>query len=96
MRSPCTIQPPALERRDYSGVDQQLTFIRNPIRLSRTPMADVAPAPMRGEHTPEVLARIGATPPDDHIIPYPEAKPLHIWLATLVRWGYFAWRSGNI
>jgi crotonobetainyl-CoA:carnitine CoA-transferase CaiB-like acyl-CoA transferase len=90
------IQPPALERRDYSGVDQQLTFIRNPIRLSRTPMADVAPAPMRGEHTPEVLARIGATPPDDHIIPYPEAKPLHIWLATLVRWGYFAWRSGNI
>jgi crotonobetainyl-CoA:carnitine CoA-transferase CaiB-like acyl-CoA transferase len=87
---------PAIERRDYSGIEQQLTFIRNPIRLSGTPMADVAPAPMRGEHTPEVLARIGAEPPEDYLIPYPPAKPLHIWVATLVRWGYFAWRSGNI
>jgi crotonobetainyl-CoA:carnitine CoA-transferase CaiB-like acyl-CoA transferase len=87
---------PPVERRDYSGIDQQLSFIRNPIRLSDTPMADVAPAAVRGEHTPEVLARIGATPPPDYMIPYPEAKPLHIWTATLIRWGYFAWRSGNI
>jgi crotonobetainyl-CoA:carnitine CoA-transferase CaiB-like acyl-CoA transferase len=89
-------EPPPVERRDYSGIDQQLTFIRNPIRLSDTPMADVQPAAVRGEHTPEVLARIGATPPPDYMIPYPEAKPLHVWTATLIRWGYFAWRSGNI
>jgi crotonobetainyl-CoA:carnitine CoA-transferase CaiB-like acyl-CoA transferase len=87
---------PPIERRDYSGIDQQLTFIRNPIRLSDTPMADVAPAAVRGEHTPEILARIGEEPPPDYMIPYPEAKPLHIWTATLIRWGYFAWRSGNI
>ncbi len=85
-----------IERRDYAGIEQQLTFIRNPIRLSRTPAADVATAPMRGEHTPEVLARIGATPAEGYMIPYPKAKPLLVWAATLVRWGYFAWRSGNI
>ena len=88
--------PPPVDRRKYSGIDQELSFIRNPIRLSDTPMADVAPAPVRGEDTPEVLARIGATPPPDYMIPYPEAKPLLIWTATLIRWGYFAWRSGNI
>ena len=87
---------PPIDRRSYSGIEQELTFIRNPIRLSDTPMADVAPAPVRGEHTPEILARIGATPPPDYMIPYPQAKPLHIWTATLIRWGYFAWRSGNI
>ena len=87
---------PPIERRTYSGIDQELTFIRNPIRLSDTPMADVAPAPVRGEHTPEVLARIGVEPPAEYMIPYPAAKPLHIWTATLIRWGYFAWRSGNI
>jgi crotonobetainyl-CoA:carnitine CoA-transferase CaiB-like acyl-CoA transferase len=83
-------------RRDYSGVGQQLTFIRNPIRMSATPTVEVATAPMRGEHTAKVLARIGAEAPDDAVVPYPEAKPLHIWVGTLVRWGYFAWRSGNI
>lgn len=87
---------PAVERRDYSGIEQRLTFIRNPIRLSDTPMADVPPAAMRGEDTPEILARIGASPPADYMIPYPKAKPILVWGATLVRWGYFAWRSGNI
>jgi crotonobetainyl-CoA:carnitine CoA-transferase CaiB-like acyl-CoA transferase len=87
---------PPIERRDFSGVDQPLTFIRNPIRMSLTPPAEVAPSPMRGEHTAEVFARVGATPPEDPVVPYPEAKPLHVWVATLVRWGYFAWRSGNI
>jgi crotonobetainyl-CoA:carnitine CoA-transferase CaiB-like acyl-CoA transferase len=83
-------------RRDYSGVSQQLTFIRNPIRMSGTPTVEVATAPMRGEHTAQVLARIAAEAPPDSVVPYPAAKPLHIWLGTLVRWGYFAWRSGNI
>ncbi|MFH1466347.1 MAG: CoA transferase [Pseudomonadota bacterium] len=85
-----------IARRDYAGVDQQLTFIRNPIRMSATPTVEVATAPMRGQHTAEVLARIDAEAPEDSVVPYPAAKPLHIWAATLVRWGYFAWRSGNI
>jgi crotonobetainyl-CoA:carnitine CoA-transferase CaiB-like acyl-CoA transferase len=88
---------PAIRRRDFSGVDSQLTFIANPIRLSGTPLADVSPAPMRGEHTVEVMSRLGLRVPEDGgVIPYPAAKPLLVWIATLVRWGYFAWRSGNI
>jgi hypothetical protein len=52
---------------------------------------------MRGGDTREVLARIGEAPDDkDSVIPYPEPKPLLVWLGTLLRWGYFAWRSGNI
>lgn len=91
-------RPPIVSRRAFSGVaSSELTFIGNPIRLSATPLADVAPSPMRGEHTREVLARIAEpAPADGGITPYPTAKPLLIWLGTLVRWGYFAWRSGNI
>ena len=89
--------PPIVRKRDFAGVqDSQLTFIRNPIELSATPTADVSPAPMRGQHSVEVLGRIGEQAADDCVIPYPEAKPLPVYISTLVRWGYFAWRSGNI
>jgi crotonobetainyl-CoA:carnitine CoA-transferase CaiB-like acyl-CoA transferase len=88
---------PVVRKRDFSGVEgSQLTFVRNPIRMSGTPTVDVTPSPMRGEHTAEILGGLGITPAPDAIIPYPEAKPLHIYVSTLVRWGYFAWRSGNI
>jgi len=88
---------PMVRRRAYSGVDSQLTFIANPIQLSATPLVDVDPAPMRGEDTAEVTERLGLRVPEDRgVIPYPTAKPLLVWLGTLVRWGYFAWRSGNI
>ncbi|MBW1881022.1 MAG: CoA transferase, partial [Deltaproteobacteria bacterium] len=88
---------PMVSRRAYAGVDAQLTFIANPIRMWGTPLVDVSPAPMRGEHTTEVLGQLGLRVPEDGgVIEYPAAKPLLVWLATLVRWGYFAWRSGNI
>jgi crotonobetainyl-CoA:carnitine CoA-transferase CaiB-like acyl-CoA transferase len=89
--------PPIVRKREFSGVhDHPLTFIRNPIELSATPTADVSPAPMRGQDSVEVLARIGVEAAEDCVIPYPEAKPLPVYISTLVRWGYFAWRSGNI
>jgi crotonobetainyl-CoA:carnitine CoA-transferase CaiB-like acyl-CoA transferase len=88
---------PPVRRRAYPGVPTELTFIGNPLRLSGTPLVDVAPPSMRGGDTREVLARIGEAPDDkDSVIPYPEPKPLLVWLGTLLRWGYFAWRSGNI
>ena len=88
---------PPVRKRHFSGVESKLTFISNPIRMQSTPLAPVDPAPMRGEHTREILARIGVDVPEGHgVIPYPEAKPLLVWAGTLVRWGYFAWRSGNI
>ena len=87
---------PSVWRRTYSGVEQDLTFIRNPIRLSKTPAKEIATAPMRGEHTAEVMQSIGEEAPGGAVIPYPEAKPILVWTLTLVRWGYFAWRSGNI
>jgi len=88
---------PMAFRRDYQGCPSQLTFVGNPIRLSLTPVKEVDPPPMRGQHTREVLARIGVDLPEGAgSIPYPENKPFFIWLAGLLRWGYFAWRSGNI
>ena len=30
------------------------------------------------------------------VIPYPPDKPFIVWLVTVIRWGWFAWRSGNI
>jgi crotonobetainyl-CoA:carnitine CoA-transferase CaiB-like acyl-CoA transferase len=88
---------PLVRRRAYPGVTSPLTFIANPMHLSLTPTVDVSPAPSRGLHTRQVLEPLGARiPPGDGQVPYPAAKPLHVWIATLVRWGYFAWRSGNI
>ena len=88
---------PMAFRRDYPGCPSQLTFVGNPIRLSDTPVKEVDPPPMRGQNTREVLARIGVEVPEGTgSIPYPPNRPFLIWLSGLIRWGYFAWRSGNI
>ncbi len=88
---------PAVFRRDYPGCPTPLTFVRNPIRLSRTPLRDIPAPPVRGQDTREALARIGvAVPEGTGVIPYPPNRPFLVWLMGLIRWGYFAWRSGNL
>ena len=89
--------PPLIARRDYGGCPTQLTFVRSPLALSRTPLAAIAPPPRRGEQTREVMATIGVTLPEGAgASDYPPDKALLPWLASVARWGYFAWRSGNI
>lgn len=88
---------PAVRKRSFPGVPEPLTFVRCPMHLSETPVADVEPPPERGGDTAEVMSMIGEVlPPGSGVVPYPKNKPLAIWLASLLRWGYFAWRSGNI
>jgi len=88
---------PLVRRRPFPGCSSELTFVHCPVGLSRTPLVDVSPAPMRGQHTRAELGRVGVKLPEGAgVIAYPENKPLLIWLSTVVRWGYFAWRSGNI
>ncbi len=88
---------PLVRKRVFPGCPSELTFVRNPVRMGRTPIADVAPSPERGRDTREVLGRIGETLAEGAgVVPYPENKPLLAWVASFVRWGYFAWRSGNI
>jgi crotonobetainyl-CoA:carnitine CoA-transferase CaiB-like acyl-CoA transferase len=88
---------PVIRRRTFPGSPQQLTFIASPVRMSLTPLAEVAPPPMRGADTEEVLRQAGLeVTPGGGVIPYPSDKPLLVWLASFVRWGYFAWKSGNI
>lgn len=96
MRRTDTHEPLPVRKRAFPGVPEPLTFVRNPTRLSLTPLADIAPPPVRGADTREVLGRIGAPIPDGGgAVPYPGNKPLLSWAASFVRWGYFAWRSGN-
>jgi crotonobetainyl-CoA:carnitine CoA-transferase CaiB-like acyl-CoA transferase len=84
-------------RRDYPGCASQLSFVRGPVRLSATPAVDISPPRMRGSDTRDVLARVGvAVPEGEGVIPYPKNKPFLPWLLSFIRWGYFAWRSGNI
>jgi len=88
---------PIVRRRDFPGSPQQLTFVANPLRLSLTPLVEVDASPMRGTHTKELLDRVGpAVPAGTGVIPYPKGKHVVVWAANLVRWGYFAWKSGNI
>jgi crotonobetainyl-CoA:carnitine CoA-transferase CaiB-like acyl-CoA transferase len=90
-------EPPLVRKRDYPGCPVPLTFVGNPIRMVLTPLVEPAPPPLRGQDTREVLALIGESVPEGAgVIPYPKNKPLLLWLLTVLRWGYFAWRSGNI
>ncbi len=88
---------PIIRRREYPGSPQPLTFVGSPARMSLTPLADIAPPPERGADTCDVMSNIGVQlPPGSGVIPYPEGNSLPVWLASFVRWGYFAWKSGNI
>jgi crotonobetainyl-CoA:carnitine CoA-transferase CaiB-like acyl-CoA transferase len=88
---------PQVRRRAFPGAPQELAFVQSPIHLAATPLADVDPTPVRGTHTREVLARVGVdVPAGTGMVPYPADKPLWLWLLAFVRWGYFAWKSGNI
>ena len=65
--------------------------------FGRIPRGEVDPPPVRGQNTREVLARVGEQVPEGTgLIPYPPNKPFLAWLGNVIRWGYFAWRSGNI
>lgn len=89
--------PPAVHRRPYPGCPSELTFVRGPLAMTDTPVVDVGPPPVRGGDTREVLARIGVEVPEGTgTIPYPPNRPFLPWLLAFIRWGYFAWRSGNI
>ncbi len=88
---------PAVFQRDYPGCPTPLTFVRNPTCLSGTPLREVPASPLRGQHTREFLARAGLEVPEGTgLIPYPPHRPVLVWGMGLVRWGYFAWRSGNL
>jgi hypothetical protein len=67
------------------------------MHLSETPVVDVAPPPVRGANTRGVMREIGVEVAEGAgVVPYPKNKNLALWLASFLRWGYFAWRSGNI
>jgi crotonobetainyl-CoA:carnitine CoA-transferase CaiB-like acyl-CoA transferase len=88
---------PAVRKREFPGCPAPLTFVRAPLHLSMTPAVDVPPPPLRGGDTRAMLEKIGERVPEGAgVVPYPPNKPLLPWLASFVRWGYFAWRSGNI
>ncbi|MFW5739823.1 MAG: CoA transferase [Myxococcota bacterium] len=88
---------PPVRKRVFPGVPEPLTFVRSPMHLSDTPVVDVAPPPERGGDTSEMMKLIGEDVPEGAgVVPYPKNKPLALWLASFARWGYFAWRSGNI
>lgn len=88
---------PIVCKREFAGCEQKLTFISNPIRMSDTPLSEISTPPERGAHTEEVLGALGIkVNPGEGIQTYPPNKPFFVWLASFVRWGYFAWKSGNI
>jgi crotonobetainyl-CoA:carnitine CoA-transferase CaiB-like acyl-CoA transferase len=88
---------PLVRRRVHPGTPQPLAYVASPLTLSATPLADVEPTPLRGTDTRAVLARVGVDVPDGTgVVPYPTELPLWKHAVTVVRWGYFAWRSGNI
>ena len=88
---------PIVNRRPYPGSPIPLVFVRCPLSLSETPLADIDPPPKRGADTHDTLARIGVdVAADSGVVPYPPDKPFPVWLLSFVRWGYFAWKSGNI
>jgi len=88
---------PAVERRLYPGCATPLAFVRAPVSMSLTPLADIDPPAQRGAHTREVLASLGESVPQGFgMSEYPRSKALVPWLWEVARWAYYAWRSGNI
>jgi crotonobetainyl-CoA:carnitine CoA-transferase CaiB-like acyl-CoA transferase len=82
-------------RRAFPGLRRRLLFVRFPLLFSGTPTAEIPPPPMVGQHSQEILKAIG-DPGAGVVVPYPEAKAYPLWLIDLVRWGYYAWRSGSL
>ncbi len=90
-------RPPSVVRRTYDGCSKPMTFQPIPFSLSVTPPVEVAPSPLRGAHTREVLAEAGIEVPEGTgVTPYPNDPPLLPWLWTVARWGWFAYKKGNI
>jgi crotonobetainyl-CoA:carnitine CoA-transferase CaiB-like acyl-CoA transferase len=90
-------EPPVARRRVFPGAPQPLVFVRCPVRLSRTPVVDLAPPALRGSHTVLLMAAAGIElPPGAGVIPYPPARALVPWLFTLARWGWYLWRTGGL
>jgi hypothetical protein len=90
-------RPPAVVRRAYDGCSKPMAFQPIPFSLSATPPVAVDPPPMRGAHTREMLAAVGIdVPQGTGVTPYPPDPPLLPWLWNVARWGWFAYRWGNI
>lgn len=88
---------PIVRKRAFRGSPQELTFLGNPIQLSDTPLVDVDTPPQRGADTQAVLGALGVQlEAGAGVQEYPPSKSLVVWLGSFVRWGYFAWKSGNI
>ena len=88
---------PPVFRKPFPGCPRPLAVLPVPVRLSATPIVDAHAPHLRGADTREVLAGLGPDLPEGAgIVPYPVDKPLLPWLFGLIRWGYFAWRSGSI
>ena len=86
-----------LVRTTFPGIDKPLICVFAPVKLSDTRLLHVEPSPVPGADTVEILRRIGVElPVGSGLEPYPPSKPAWIWAANLVRWGYFALRSGQI
>ncbi|NMB75735.1 MAG: hypothetical protein GYA21_11480 [Myxococcales bacterium] len=94
-REPRTGPLPLACRRAYPGVERPLLFLRFPMHLQHTPCVEVRPPPMVGQHGRQILEALGETSAATEV-PYPTPKPYPLWLLDLIRWGYYAWRSGSL
>lgn len=90
-------RPPAVVRRAYDGCTKPMAFQPIPFALTATPAVAVDPPPLRGAHTREMLNEVGIVVAEGTgVTPYPPDPPLLPWLWTVARWGWFAYRRGNI
>lgn len=94
-REPRSGPLPLACRRTYPGIERPLLFLRFPMQLQQTPCVEVRPPPMVGQHGRQILEALGETGAATEV-PYPAPKPYPLWLLDLIRWGYYAWRSGSL
>ncbi len=94
-REPRTGPLPLACRRAYPGIERPLLFLRFPMQLQHTPCVEVRPPPMVGQQGRQILEALGENGAATEV-PYPAPKPYPLWLLDLIRWGYYAWRSGSL